>query len=1055
MRGRHTERLTVCAFMLCAYALCAYALCACLSPALAKEITPPKEISQAQAEKWLAPGREAAQRGEYSRARKLTGNALSRASQELPADHWARAYLLNDLARWKSSDGEVAPALADAESALEIARRVFASEPARVAYFAQDVGVLRFQLGRCAEADAVLSETLAGLPAASGTPAQSALREQIATASARVAWSRGDLERARRVATAIPAPLLIAQIDIDAGRLAGARAELDRYRAQNELRADEESWPADYTQAELAYALGVGDLQPALARAQRLARTATGADPTADAAARHRVGQVLALLGRFAEAERELSAAVQILEGRRGEASPAVASIHHDLAWTYRSVSDYPRSEFHFERALAAADRCSGPNDSMPALMLRERAMLRIEQGKVSQALADIGEAARKAARVSGDTRVLRGLLVAARAFALDRLGDAAGAESAMREATQLIAQAEGSKSLNLPLGYVELADLALRRKGLNDARRQASAALAILEERGTQSVWGTGAALSIRGAASAAAKAPAAFWSDAERFVAVTERGLAPTGAPGSANQSEIAQARRQTERLLDAMPARDASHLTLTARLMQLPHISDATASLQVSALESQNLPAAVRALVRQRGELLGRAQALRSSLLLAQQRGTPIEGAAVAALRKVGEELGKTDAALLRASPSVAGQLLQHAVDPSEVQRHLAQAEGVLMQVLTDRTAHALLITRESVVHRSVAMPRQQIRADVRHLRRALDLSLPASERVAFDAARAHALYSSSVGLFRRELMGRERLVVIADDALQSLPWSVLVDELDPSGAARSFLVNRMSIATVPSLQSFVALRAAPARAAARRPYVAFADPRMERFRAENDTTLRGREQQAALDLLAELPALPESAAEVQKMAQVLGAGAREIYIGSKATEKAVRALDLSQFRVVSFATHGLMAGEIPGLSEPALVLTRQARVVDEGDDGLLTASEIAHLSLRADLVILSACNTGRINARAGVTGISGLARGFFAAGARSLLVSHWAVASESTAFLLGKAVERMAADHALGAADALRQAMLWMKGGGAGPVFANPEFWGAFSVVGASA
>ncbi len=94
---------------------------------------------------------------------------------------------------------------------------------------------------------------------------------------------------------------------------------------------------------------------------------------------------------------------------------------------------------------------------------------------------------------------------------------------------------------------------------------------------------------------------------------------------------------------------------------------------------------------------------------------------------------------------------------------------------------------------------------------------------------------------------------------------------------------------------------------------------------------------------------------------------------------------------------FATHGLVAGDLSGLAEPALVLTPPAAPTD-ADDGLLTASEIAALKLNAEWVVLSACNTAAGEGE-GAEALSGLARAFFYAGARALLVSHWAVYSQA--------------------------------------------------------
>ena len=169
---------------------------------------------------------------------------------------------------------------------------------------------------------------------------------------------------------------------------------------------------------------------------------------------------------------------------------------------------------------------------------------------------------------------------------------------------------------------------------------------------------------------------------------------------------------------------------------------------------------------------------------------------------------------------------------------------------------------------------------------------------------------------------------------------------------------------------------------------------------------------------------------------------GAPDSAVYLGARATEATVKALSasgaLAQARIVHFATHGLLAGEIQMLSstkaEPALILTPPEKATEQ-DDGLLTASEIAQLKLNADWVVLSACNTASAaedgdNAEA----LSGLARAFFYAGARALLVSHWAVNSEATVKLITKAFDALREDSSIGRAEALRRSMLAMIGAG---------------------
>jgi CHAT domain-containing protein len=152
------------------------------------------------------------------------------------------------------------------------------------------------------------------------------------------------------------------------------------------------------------------------------------------------------------------------------------------------------------------------------------------------------------------------------------------------------------------------------------------------------------------------------------------------------------------------------------------------------------------------------------------------------------------------------------------------------------------------------------------------------------------------------------------------------------------------------------------------------------------------------------------------------------------------------------LVHFATHGALAGQIGDASEPGLLLT-PPNTATETDDGYLSASEIVGLKLDADWVILSACNTAA-GGREGAEALSGLARAFFYAGARALLVSHWAVYSDTTVKLVTGAVSRMAADRTVGRAQAMRQSMLAMIDKGE-PLEAHPAYWAPFVVVGEGA
>ena len=158
-------------------------------------------------------------------------------------------------------------------------------------------------------------------------------------------------------------------------------------------------------------------------------------------------------------------------------------------------------------------------------------------------------------------------------------------------------------------------------------------------------------------------------------------------------------------------------------------------------------------------------------------------------------------------------------------------------------------------------------------------------------------------------------------------------------------------------------------------------------------------------------------------------------------------------LAEYSVLYFATHGIVAGDVKGLGEPALALTI-SKEPNELDDGLLTANEVSQLKLNADWVVLSACNTAAGD-KPGAEALSGLARAFFYAGARALLVSHWAVESKAATTLTTSTFDILKSNPKLGRAEALRRAMLAYMNDTTDPLSAYPALWAPFVVVGEGA
>ncbi len=207
------------------------------------------------------------------------------------------------------------------------------------------------------------------------------------------------------------------------------------------------------------------------------------------------------------------------------------------------------------------------------------------------------------------------------------------------------------------------------------------------------------------------------------------------------------------------------------------------------------------------------------------------------------------------------------------------------------------------------------------------------------------------------------------------------------------------------------------------------------------------------------LAMLPRLPDTRLELMAMAKALDVDpAKALYLGKDANEQKVETLDLSHYRIVAFATHGLVPGDIDGLTQPALALTAPDVAGVKGD-GLLTMEKILALKLDADWVVLSACNTAA-GAGAGAEAASGLGSAFFYAGTRALLVTNWSVQSTSARELITDLFRRQGADPTLSRSEALRQAMMALLDG-PGSVdeagrtvfsYAHPLFWAPYSVIG---
>ncbi len=456
----------------------------------------------------------------------------------------------------------------------------------------------------------------------------------------------------------------------------------------------------------------------------------------------------------------------------------------------------------------------------------------------------------------------------------------------------------------------------------------------------------------------------------------------------------------------------------------------------------------------------------------------------------LRNKVEELQKqietSDLEMAQNFPAYAALASPKPVSISQTQNVLDTDEALVSILLGVKEAFIFGITKDAIKVVRVPVKLADLKPKVKALRRGLNpdsLALMRSGlrnfgestvegtgndigRVQFDRQIAYELYRDFIEPVDSLIASKKRVFFVLEGSLDLLPLSLLVtappqgDNVNPAALRDTpWLIKRQSLVVLPSVASLITLRSAKALARAPEPFRGYGAPLLADDASRFDVATRSTNTPASVykggvvdvEAVRSLKSLPKTKGELLQLAAVLGAPETSVRIGKAATVKAVKSDDLSRYRVLAFATHGLLAGELAGLAEPALVFTPPSAASDE-DNGLLTASDAAKLQLAAEWVILSACNTASGDGTPGADGLSGLARAFFYAGAKTLLVSHWPVRDDAAARITTQTFKAMANDDKLGKADALRLAVLALMQDESDPTLAHPAIWAPFIVVG---
>jgi CHAT domain-containing protein len=444
-----------------------------------------------------------------------------------------------------------------------------------------------------------------------------------------------------------------------------------------------------------------------------------------------------------------------------------------------------------------------------------------------------------------------------------------------------------------------------------------------------------------------------------------------------------------------------------------------------------------------------------------------------------------------------PEYADLINPKAASVVDAQDTLKTGEALVSTYVTDSQTYVWAIPESGEVEfTAIDMGREELARMVGRLRASLD---PQAETLGdipdFDLDTAYQLYRRVLQPVDRAWKNASTLLTVGHGPLGQLPLSVLTtapEHVPDSDQATLFshyrdvpwLARTHGITSLPSVASLKVLRGASSSNQAEKLYAGFGDPWFSEKQAA-EAIVEAQTQVAYLSTrgikvrslpvtsraapvtrsltnadMSMLPRLRETADEVRNIAEALGADpVADVFLGKQASESIVRSMNLNDRRVIVFATHGLVSGDLNGLTQPALALS-SPDVTGEQEDGLLTMGEVLGLKLNADWVVLSACNTSAADG-AGAEAVSGLGRAFFYAGAKSLLVTHWPVETTSAKALTTGIFTLQSENPSLSRSETLRQAMMHLIDG-PGYVdsvsgqsvfsYAHPIFWAPFSLIG---
>lgn len=396
-----------------------------------------------------------------------------------------------------------------------------------------------------------------------------------------------------------------------------------------------------------------------------------------------------------------------------------------------------------------------------------------------------------------------------------------------------------------------------------------------------------------------------------------------------------------------------------------------------------------------------------------------------------------------------------------DLADFQVNVLKNDEVLLEYFLGKEESYLWLVGKNEFSAYVLPPKDQIEAKVGTLRELLDARKPSEgekfqdhqARVAEADARfsplAHELSDTILGQVADKLQGK-RLIIVPDGKLHYLPISAIPL---PNSASNDPILLTNEVVYQPSAQTYSLLKTLRQnnRNQNTKDILVFADPVFNRddVRLSGVIVAENTENKHDLSLrfvesLNSLRRLPASGTEAKSIQEVIGGSGIDSLSGFSATRERLMGAQLSDYKVLHFATHGFVDIDRPELS--SIVLSRYNESGQQIDESV-RMQDIYAMKLNADLVVLSACETGTGKEVKG-EGIMGLNTAFLQAGARSVIASLWPVEDNATNLMMREFYDGMG-NRGITPSAALRNAQLKLY---KDPQFRSPFFWASFTLQG---